>query len=46
MIGSDRVHDLGFAYVFPVLMGALVLLLVAVVSNNLYDRGSYPDRWD
>ncbi len=46
VIGSDTVHDLGFAYVFPVLMGALVLLLVAVVSNNLYDRGSYPDRWD
>ncbi|MGB5639674.1 MAG: HPP family protein, partial [Sedimenticolaceae bacterium] len=46
VIGPDAVHQLGWAYVFPVLMGAVLMLLVAVVSNNLYERGSYPDRWD
>jgi len=46
VIGPDAVHGLGWAYVFPVLVGALVLMLVAIVSNNLLERGSYPDRWD
>jgi len=46
VIGPDTVHQLGWAYAFPVLMGAVLMLLVAVVSNNLYERGSYPDRWD
>lgn len=46
VIGPPAVHDLGWGYLFPVLMGTLVLLLVAVVVNNLFERGSYPDRWD
>lgn len=46
VIGPEAVHQLGWAYVFPVLMGAVLMLLVAVLSNNLYERGSYPDRWD
>lgn len=46
VVGPDAVHGLGWAYVFPVLVGALLLLLVAIVSNNLFVRGSYPDRWD
>lgn len=46
VIGPDAVHGLGWAYVFPVLMGAVLMMLVAVVSNNLFERGSYPDRWD
>lgn len=46
VIGPDAVHGLGWAFVFPVLVGALLLLLVAIVSNNLFARGSYPDRWD
>lgn len=46
VIGSDAVHALGWAYLFPVLMGALLLLLVAIVVNNLFEPGSYPDRWD
>lgn len=46
VIGSDVVHGLGWAYLFPVMAGALVLMLVALLSNNLYERGSYPQRWD
>ncbi|MBT8430488.1 MAG: HPP family protein [Gammaproteobacteria bacterium] len=46
VIGPDAVRGLGWVYVFPVLTGALVLMLVAVISNNLFAPGSYPDRWD
>ncbi|HOP15303.1 MAG: HPP family protein [Gammaproteobacteria bacterium] len=46
VIGGEQVHALGWGYVFPVLIGALVMLVVALVSNNLYEAGSYPDRWD
>lgn len=46
VIGSDYIHSLGWAYVFPVLMGAVILLLAALLSNNLYRYGSYPQRWD
>lgn len=46
VIGSDTVHGLGWGYAFPVLIGAMVLLVVALVTNNLYEPGSYPQRWD
>ncbi len=46
VIGSEHIHTLGYGYVMPVLTGALVLLAVALVSNNLLEPGSYPDRWD
>ncbi len=46
VIGSEHIHSLGYGYVMPVLTGALVLLAVALLSNNLLEPGSYPDRWD
>lgn len=46
VIGSDEIHQLGWGYLFTVLMGAIVLLVVALVINNMYRIGSYPDRWD
>ncbi len=46
VVGSDAVHVLGWGYLFPVMMGALLLLLIALVSNNLFEPGSYPERWD
>lgn len=46
VIGSDEVHALGWGYLFPVLVGALLMLAVALVVNNLYERCSYPERWD
>jgi CBS-domain-containing membrane protein len=46
VIGPEAVRGMGWVYIFPVLVGALALLLVALLSNNLYEAGSYPDRWD
>ncbi len=43
--GSAKIKALGFLYVFyPVLSGAVILLLVAVVFNNLTPKRSYPKR--
>jgi len=46
VIGPAPVYALGWGYLFLVLAGALVMLVVAVVVNNLLEPGSYPDRWD
>ncbi len=44
-IGSTRVKELGYWYVInPVLTGSLILLIVALVSNNLSKNRSYPYR--
>lgn len=46
VIGSERVHALGYWYVFdPVLEGVLVLLAVALVINNLSPLRKYPNYW-
>ncbi|MBT4141194.1 MAG: HPP family protein [Candidatus Latescibacteria bacterium] len=48
VIGGDHVHALRYAYVFsPVLVGALVMLLVALLVNNLStnDKRHYPVYW-
>lgn len=42
-IGSEKIHALGFMYVFsPVLTGVLILLLVAIVCNNATPHRRYP----
>ncbi|MFO0753915.1 MAG: HPP family protein [Thermodesulfovibrionales bacterium] len=44
--GGPKVHALGFLYVFiPVGLGVLILLLVAVVVNNLSSDRKYPEYW-
>ena len=46
VIGTDRIHDLGFLYVIaPVGLGALTLLLLALVVNNIPKNGRYPVTW-
>lgn len=48
VIGSNQVHALGYVFVLsPVLLGALVLLLVALVVNNLSanPKRHYPVFW-
>ena len=35
VIGPEAIHGMGWAYVFPVLVGALALMRVALISNNL-----------
>lgn len=46
VIGSDKVHALGYWYVIdPVLEGVLLLLMVALVINNLSPLRRYPNYW-
>jgi CBS-domain-containing membrane protein len=46
VIGSPQIHDLGFLYVLvPVTVGALILLAVALVVNNLPTSRHYPEVW-
>jgi len=48
VIGGDAVHSLGYQYVLtPVLAGSLILLLVALLINNLSSnpKRHYPRYW-
>ncbi len=48
VIGGGKVHALGYGYVFsPVLVGAIVMLLVALLVNNLSTnpKRHYPTYW-
>lgn len=42
-IGSEKIKALGFSYVLsPVLTGALILLGIAIITNNIPKHRSYP----
>jgi len=46
VIGGDKIHKLGFLYAFvPAGLGALILLIVALVVNNLSRDRKYPEYW-
>ncbi|MBI5063482.1 MAG: HPP family protein [Desulfatitalea sp.] len=46
IIGGDAVHRLGYLYVLmPAGLGAVVLLLVALLVNNLAPNRRYPEFW-
>ncbi len=48
VIGGDKIHALGYTYVFmPVLAGALIMLIVALKINNLSTNSNrhYPVYW-
>ncbi len=46
VIGSDRIHAMGYWYaVYPGLVAPAVLLLVALLVNNLASKRSYPEFW-
>jgi CBS domain-containing membrane protein len=43
VIGTPKVKALGFMYVLsPVLTGVLILLVIAIIANNLTKNRSYP----
>jgi len=45
IIGSDKIKALGYMYVFsPVLIGVLILLLTALIFNNMTSSRSYPSH--
>jgi CBS domain-containing membrane protein len=44
-IGTEKIKALGFMYALsPVLSGALILLIVALIVNNLSPHRSYPTK--
>lgn len=46
VIGSEKIHDLGYLYaVIPVGLGALIMLVVALLVNNLSRNRKYPEFW-
>lgn len=46
VIGSEKIHDLGFLYVvIPVGVGVLIMLIVALIVNNLASSRKYPEFW-
>lgn len=46
VIGSEEIHGLGFLYpLVPVGLGAAVMLLVALVVNNIPKTRRYPEYW-
>lgn len=43
VIGSEQIHNLGFLYVLvPVASGCFILLLIALLVNNIPKHRSYP----
>ena len=43
VIGSEKLHDLGYAYAYePILLNAVSILLVAIVFNGLFRWRRYP----
>ncbi len=46
VIGGDAVHDLGFLYVvIPAALGAGVMLIIALIVNNIPGNRRYPEFW-
>ena len=46
VIGSAQIHALGFLYVLiPATLGPLILLVVALVVNNIPRTRRYPEFW-
>ena len=46
VIGGDSIHNLGYLYVLmPAALGAGVMLLVALLVNNIPKNRKYPEFW-
>ncbi|MBT4837260.1 MAG: HPP family protein [Methylococcales bacterium] len=46
VIGSENIHQLGYFYaILPVLFGACLLLIIALLINNIPDSRQYPQFW-
>lgn len=46
VIGGEKIHNLGFLYVLvPAGAGAVVLLIIALIVNNLSRHRKYPEYW-
>ncbi|MBF0495889.1 MAG: HPP family protein [Deltaproteobacteria bacterium] len=46
IIGDKKIHDLGYMYVLmPIGAGILIMLLIALVVNNIPKTRRYPEYW-
>jgi CBS-domain-containing membrane protein len=46
VIGGTKIHNLGFLYAFiPAGTGAVILLVIALLVNNLSKSRKYPEYW-
>ena len=46
VIGSNQIHELGFLYVLvPVTSGSFILLLIALIVNNIPKHRHYPESF-
>ena len=46
VIGGQSVHNLGYLYVvMPVALGACIMLVIALVVNNIPKTRKYPEFW-
>jgi len=46
VIGSSKIHALGYFYVIaPVFIGAIIMLAVALLINNISKNRKYPQFW-
>jgi len=46
VIGSAKIHNLGYFYaVMPVGVGAIIMLIVALLVNNIPKTRRYPEFW-
>lgn len=46
VIGNEKIHALGYLYVLiPVGLGALIMLIVALLINNVPRNRRYPEFW-
>jgi len=46
VIGSEKIHELGFLYVFiPIGVGVIIMLTVALIVNNIAKSRKYPEFW-
>ncbi|QWR77051.1 HPP family protein [Candidatus Magnetomonas plexicatena] len=46
VIGGKTIHDLGYVYaIVPAGAGAVIMLIVALIVNNIPKNRSYPEYW-
>ncbi len=46
VIGGESVHNLGYFYVLmPTALGAIVMLIIALLINNIPKNRKYPEFW-
>ncbi|MGD9976235.1 MAG: HPP family protein [Desulfatirhabdiaceae bacterium] len=46
VIGGDSVHNLGYWYVLmPTALGAIIMLIIALIVNNISGNRRYPEFW-